>query len=69
MQTSPCNDDLPLPHFHIVKLGFTGVCIIFLFFLYNKDCGYSLDPLSEAVLLCTHDLYFEKNMKIVTFFI
>ena len=32
------------PHFHIVKLGFTGVYIIFLFLLKNIDCGYSLEP-------------------------
>ena len=31
-------------HFHMVKLGFTGVYIIFLIFLKNKDCGYSLEP-------------------------
>ena len=30
------------PHFYIVKLGFTGVYIIFL--LKNIDCGYSLEP-------------------------
>ena len=32
------------PHFYIVKLGFTGVCIFFLFLLKNEDCGYSLEP-------------------------
>ena len=32
------------PHFYIVKLGFTGVYIIFLIFLKNIDCGYSLEP-------------------------
>ena len=32
------------PHFYIVKLGFTGVCIIFLILLENIDCGYSLEP-------------------------
>ena len=31
------------PHFYIVKLGFTGVYIIFLIFA-QKDGGYSLDP-------------------------
>ena len=29
------------PHFYIVKLGFTGVYIIFIFLLENIDCGYS----------------------------
>ena len=33
------------PHFYRVKLGFTGVYIIFfLFLLKNIDCGYSLEP-------------------------
>ena len=36
---------LPLkPHFYIVKLGFTGVFIIFLISAQNIDCGYSLEP-------------------------
>ena len=30
-------------HFYIVKLGFTGVYIIFLILLKNIDCGYSLE--------------------------
>ena len=43
-KTCPC-DLYPLtPHFYIVKLGFTGVYIIFLFLLKNIDCGYSLEP-------------------------
>ena len=32
------------PHFHIVKLGYTGVYIIFLIFAQNIDCVYSLEP-------------------------
>ena len=32
------------PNFYIVKLGFTGVYIIFLSMLKNIDCGYSLEP-------------------------
>ena len=38
------NFDLLKPHFYIVKLGFSGVYIIFLFVLKNIDCGYSLEP-------------------------
>ena len=34
------NFDPAKPHFYIVKLGFTGVYIIFLILLKNKDCGY-----------------------------
>ena len=38
------NFDPLKPYFSIVKLGFTGVYIIFLFLLKNIDCGYSLEP-------------------------
>ena len=31
MQTSPCNEYPLTPNFYIVKLGFTGVNLIFLF--------------------------------------
>ena len=46
------NFDPLKPHFYIVKLGFTGVYIIFfLFLLKNIDCGYS----------STHNLCFEQK--------
>ena len=32
------------PHFYTVKLGFTGVYIVFLISAKNIDCGYSLEP-------------------------
>ena len=38
------NIDPLKPHFYIVKLGFTGVYIIFLISVQNIDCGYSLEP-------------------------
>ena len=38
------NFDPLKPHFYIVKLGFTGVHIIFLIPAQNRDCGYSLEP-------------------------
>ena len=38
------NFDPLKPHFYIVKLGFTGVNIIFLILLKSIDCGYSLEP-------------------------
>ena len=39
------NFDPLKPHFYMVKLGFTGVYIIFLLFLLkNIDCGYLLEP-------------------------
>ena len=44
MKTCLNNFDLLKPHFYIVKLGFTGVHIIFLISAQNIDCGYSLKP-------------------------
>ena len=38
------NFDPLKPHFYIVKLGFTGVYIIFLNSAQNIDYGYSLEP-------------------------
>ena len=38
------NVDPLKPHFYIVKLGFTGIYIIFLISAQNIDCGYSLEP-------------------------
>ena len=38
------NFDPLKPHFYIVKLGYTGVYIIFLISAQNIDCGYSLEP-------------------------
>ena len=37
------NFDLIKPHFYTVKLGFTGVYIIFLISAQNIACGYSLE--------------------------
>ena len=38
------NFDPPKPHLHIVKLGFTGVYIIFLNFAQKHRLWYSLEP-------------------------
>ena len=43
-KTSLYNFEPIKPHFYIVKLGFTGVYIIFLISAQNIDCGYSLEP-------------------------
>ena len=43
MLTWPCDVDPLIPHFYKVKLGFTGVYIIFFFLLENIDRGYSLE--------------------------
>ena len=37
------NINLLKPHFYMVKLGFTGVYIIFLISAQNINCGYSLE--------------------------
>ena len=42
-KTCPCNIYPLIPHFYIVKLGFTGVYLFFLFLVQNIDCGYSLE--------------------------
>ena len=38
------NFDSVKPDFYTVKLGFTGVYIIFHISAQNIDCGYSLEP-------------------------
>ena len=43
-KTCPCNEYPLKPHFYIVKLGYAGVDLLFLFLLQNIDCGYSLEP-------------------------
>ena len=43
-KTCPCNEYPFIPHFYILKLGFAGVYLFFLFLLQNIDCGYSLEP-------------------------
>ena len=55
-------------HFYIVKLGFTGVYIIFLISSKNIDCGHSLEPprrggSNEYHNLCFEQKY-EKNIRI-----
>ena len=44
MKTCPCKVYPLKPHFKVVKLGFAGVYLFFLFLLQNIDCGYSLEP-------------------------
>ena len=38
------NDVRAMNTFYIVKLGFAGLYLIFLFLVQNIDCGYSLEP-------------------------
>ena len=76
--TKPClyNTDPLKPHFYIVKLGFTGVYIIFLISAQNIDCRYSLEPprlggSNEYPQLCfeqKHEKYQNFYLKIFIFF-
>ena len=47
-------------HFYIVKLGFTGVYVIFLISAQNKDCGYSLEPDSNEY---PQSMFLSRNKK------
>ena len=38
----PCIEYPLIPYFYIVRMGFAGVYLFFLFLLQNIDCGYSL---------------------------
>ena len=43
VKTCLYNLDPLKPNFYIVKLGFTGYTLFFLFLLKNIDCGYALE--------------------------
>ena len=62
------NVDPLKPHFYIVKLGFTGVDIIFLIPAQNKDCGYSLEPPRRGGSKSNHNLCFEQKYEKNIFF-
>ena len=47
-KTCQYNFDPLKPFFYTVKLGFTGVYIIFLISAQNIDSGYSLEPLRQG---------------------
>ena len=58
------------PQFYIVKLGFTGVYIIFLISAQNMDCGYSLEPpcrgSSNEYPQCFAQKYKKKKIRILS---
>ena len=60
-KTSLYNFDPFKPHFYIVKLGFTGVYIIFLILLKTSIVGTYYNHLVEAVLMSTRNQCFEKK--------
>ena len=58
------------PHFYIVKLGFTGVYIIFLIFAQNIDCGFLLEPPGQGSSNAyPQSMFWAKVWKISEFFI
>ena len=57
----PIKFDPLKPHFYIVKLGFTGVCIIFLISVQNTGCGYSLEPPRRGGSNEYHNLCFQQK--------
>ena len=64
------NIDLLKPQFYIVKLGFTGVYIIFLISAQNIDCGYSLElPLLGGSNEYPQSMFWTEICKISEFFI
>ena len=70
------NIDPLKPHFYIVKLGFTGVYIIFLvsaqkykLWVIVRTASLRQNCLSEAVLMSTHNLCFEQKYEKYQFFI
>ena len=64
------NFDPLKPHFYIVKLGFTGVYIIFLISAQNIDCGYSLEsPRQGGSNEYPQSMFWAEIWKISEFFI
>ena len=58
------------PHIYIVKLGFTGVYIIFPFLLKNIDCGYSLElPRWGSSNKYPQSMFWAEIWKMLEFFI
>ena len=68
-KTSQCNEDPLTPHLYIIKLGFTGVYIIFLILLQNIDCGYSLElPHWGGSNVYPRSMFWAKIRKNITIF-
>ena len=72
MKTYPCSEYTLKPHFYIVKLGYAGVYLFFLFLVQNIDCGYSLEPPrqgSSNVYRVPTIYVLSKNMKSIKIFL
>ena len=58
------------PHYYIVKLGFAGVYLFFLFLLQNIDCGSSLEPPRRGSSnMFLQSMFWAKIRKISSFFL
>ena len=57
----PMNEYPLKPHFYIVKLGYAGVYLFFLFLLQNIDRGYSLEPPRRGGSNVYRNLCFEQK--------
>ena len=69
-ETCLYNFDPLKPHFYTVKLGFTGVYIIFLISVQNIDCGYSLElPHQGSSKEYPQSMFWAEIYKISEFFI
>ena len=69
-KTCPCNIYPLKPHFYIVKLGYAGVYLFFLFLLQNIDCGYSLEPPRRGGSnVYPQSMFWSKNKKNIKVFV
>ena len=50
-----------IPHFYIVKLGYTGGCLFSYFRSKTQTVGTRYNRLGEAVLTCTYNQCFEQT--------
>ena len=64
------NFDPLKPHVYVVKLGFTGVYVIFLISAQYIGCGYSLEaPRRGGSNEYPQSMFLSRNMKNINFFI
>ena len=62
--TCPCGLYPLTPHFYIVKLGYRGILYFLIFALKHGSWVHiRTASLTEAVLMCTHDLCFEQKLE------
>ena len=70
MKTCLYNSDPLKPHFYIVKLGFTGEILFFLFLLENIDYGYLLElPCQGGSNEYPQSYVLSRNIKTISFYL